>query len=76
MDSAPKDPSTDVQMISDAEGPPQGHLVASGNNPDGSMSFDCTCGAHWKVSEKEFQNGIDHIEDHYRYARKAPTRVD
>ena len=74
MDSAPNARSTEPPET--FEPPPEGHLVAGGNNPDGSMSFNCTCGAKWKVSEKEFQNGIDHIEDHYRYARKAPTRVD
>jgi hypothetical protein len=38
--------------------------------------FECSCGAHWKVSKEEFENDIDHIEDHKRYANKAPIKPD
>lgn len=52
------------------------HVVVSDNITPGFMTFTCSCGAHWKVTEKEYEAGIDHIEDHKRYALRTATRVD
>lgn len=62
--------------------PPEGHTVT--RTPElvnrdwhkNKVEFKCSCGASWLVSEKELAEGIDHIEDHYRYARKQPTKPD
>jgi hypothetical protein len=40
------------------------------------VRFQCECGAKWAVSKKEHDEGVDHIEDHWRYAKRVPTRVD
>jgi hypothetical protein len=43
---------------------------------DKGATVVCSCKAQWKVSKKEWDAGVDHIEDHRRYAKKTATRVD
>ena len=41
-----------------------------------TVQLKCSCGAGWTVSRVEFDQGVDHIEDHKHYALRTATRVD
>jgi hypothetical protein len=57
---------------------PVEHLVTRGdkNLATCKTEFVCTCGAHWTVTDRELDEGIDHIEDHYRYANRPLIKPD
>lgn len=43
---------------------------------DKAVVIICSCKAQWKLSRKEWDAGVDHIEDHRRYAQRTETRPD
>lgn len=56
---------------------PEGHAVVIQDRAvNGRIHIRCECGDRWTVSEDEYNRGIDHVEDHYRYVRKQPTKPD
>ena len=52
------------------------HNVITRANEDGGITCTCTCGAEWKVGKREYLSGIDHIEDHIKYANRPLTKPD
>jgi hypothetical protein len=55
---------------------PPGHKIISIADEGIRTRIKCECGAEWTVMTPSYKEGLTHIEDHWRFARKKPTRAD
>ena len=70
-----------MQLSQGSEGETTGdtltlHECVATNINESKIRINCACGATWTLSKKEYDAGLDHIEDHRRYANRPKTRVD